>query len=136
MSAPALYLTSSQRSALDAGFAATFGTAPERYFSAPGRTEADLRSAWGRCVLIADSLHEVDMIRKIAAEKGETPEIGVRINPCDGFRRHPHSLQGLPHVHRVSGCPDPCGRRGEHHPRPDSGRGRPLRGAGLPGPWL
>ncbi len=40
------------------------------YFSAPGRTEADLRSAWGRCVLIADSLHEVDMIRKIAAEKG------------------------------------------------------------------
>ena len=51
------------------------------YFSAPGRTEADLRSAWGRCVLIADSLHEVDMIRKIAAEKGETPEIGVRINP-------------------------------------------------------
>lgn len=39
MSAPALYLTSSQRSALDAGFAATFGTAPERYFSAPGRTE-------------------------------------------------------------------------------------------------
>ena len=40
------------------------------YFSAPGRTEADLRAAWGRCVLIADSLHEVDMIRKIAAEKG------------------------------------------------------------------
>ena len=39
MSAPALYLTSSQRSALDAGFAATFGAAPERYFSAPGRTE-------------------------------------------------------------------------------------------------
>ena len=51
------------------------------YFSAPGRTEAALRAAWGRCVLIADSLHEVDMIRKIAAEKGETPEIGVRINP-------------------------------------------------------
>ena len=39
MSAPALYLTNQQRSALDAGFAASFGAAPERYFSAPGRTE-------------------------------------------------------------------------------------------------
>ena len=39
MSAPALYLTNQQRSALDAGFAAAFGAAPERYFSAPGRTE-------------------------------------------------------------------------------------------------
>lgn len=51
------------------------------YFSAPARTEADLRSAWGRCVLIADSLHELEMIRRIGAEKGETPAIGVRINP-------------------------------------------------------
>lgn len=51
------------------------------YFSAPARTEADLRAAWGRCVLIADSLHELDMIRRIGAEKGETPAIGVRINP-------------------------------------------------------
>ena len=51
------------------------------YFSAPARTEADLRAAWGRCVLIADSLHELDMIRRIAAEKGETPAVGVRINP-------------------------------------------------------
>lgn len=51
------------------------------YFSAPARTEADLRSAYGRCVLIADSLHEVEMIAKIGREKGEIPEIGVRINP-------------------------------------------------------
>ena len=35
MSAPALYLTNQQRSALDAGFVAAFGAAPERYFSAP-----------------------------------------------------------------------------------------------------
>ncbi len=34
-----LYLSSDMKRALDAGFAAAFGGAPERYFSAPGRTE-------------------------------------------------------------------------------------------------
>lgn len=38
MSLP-LILSADARQALDAGFAAAFGTAPERYFSAPGRTE-------------------------------------------------------------------------------------------------
>ena len=35
----ALYLNPNQKAALDAGFAEIFGGAPERYFSAPGRTE-------------------------------------------------------------------------------------------------
>ena len=35
----ALILNPIQKAALDAGFAAAFGGAPERYFSAPGRTE-------------------------------------------------------------------------------------------------
>ena len=35
----ALYLNPEQKVLLDAGFEATFGGAPERYFSAPGRTE-------------------------------------------------------------------------------------------------
>ena len=35
----ALILNPTQKAALDAGFAAAFGGAPERYFSAPGRTE-------------------------------------------------------------------------------------------------
>ena len=39
MSAPTLYIDPAKKSALDAGFAAAFGGAPERYFSAPGRTE-------------------------------------------------------------------------------------------------
>ena len=39
MSVPALTLTPEQKAALDAGFAGVFGGAPERYFSAPGRTE-------------------------------------------------------------------------------------------------
>ncbi len=39
MSIPALVLRSEKKAALDAGFTAAFGAAPERYFSAPGRTE-------------------------------------------------------------------------------------------------
>ena len=39
MAAPKLYVTPEMKAALDAGFAAAFGGAPERYFSAPGRTE-------------------------------------------------------------------------------------------------
>ena len=39
MSTPVLYLDAQKKTALDNGFAAAFGTAPERYFSAPGRTE-------------------------------------------------------------------------------------------------
>ena len=39
MTAPALHLEPAQKNALDAGFAAAFGGTPQRYFSAPGRTE-------------------------------------------------------------------------------------------------
>ena len=39
MVTPILIIESLQKAALDSGFAATFGGAPERYFSAPGRTE-------------------------------------------------------------------------------------------------
>ena len=35
----AFTFTSAQKQALDAGFSAAFGGSPERYFSAPGRTE-------------------------------------------------------------------------------------------------
>ncbi len=39
MSVPSLILSKQKKAALDEGFAASFGGAPERYFSAPGRTE-------------------------------------------------------------------------------------------------
>ena len=39
MSTPVLRLDPAIKNALDAGFAAAFGGAPQRYFSAPGRTE-------------------------------------------------------------------------------------------------
>ena len=39
MNTPALYLNKEEKAALDTGFAAAFGGQPQRYFSAPGRTE-------------------------------------------------------------------------------------------------
>ena len=39
MSAPRLVLSAADKQILDAGFAAAFGGTPDRYFSAPGRTE-------------------------------------------------------------------------------------------------
>lgn len=39
MTTPVLYLDPEKKNKLDSGFAAAFGGAPERYFSAPGRTE-------------------------------------------------------------------------------------------------
>lgn len=39
MDVPALKITPQMKNALDTGFAAAFGGAPDRYFSAPGRTE-------------------------------------------------------------------------------------------------
>ncbi len=39
MSVPSLILSEQMKASLDEGFAAAFGGAPERYFSAPGRTE-------------------------------------------------------------------------------------------------
>ena len=39
MAVPVLYIDSNVKKALDKGFAAAFGNEPERYFSAPGRTE-------------------------------------------------------------------------------------------------
>ena len=39
MATPVLKIDPNQKNKLDAGFAAAFGGAPDRYFSAPGRTE-------------------------------------------------------------------------------------------------
>jgi len=58
------------------------GVSPELiHYSAPGRPEADLRCAYGRCTMIADSLRDIAILADEAARRGETAEIGVRINP-------------------------------------------------------
>lgn len=50
-------------------------------YSAPGKTKADLASALGRCVLVADSLGELERIEALAAERGGILPVGVRVNP-------------------------------------------------------
>ncbi|MDU6065087.1 MAG: diaminopimelate decarboxylase, partial [Anaerococcus sp.] len=51
------------------------------YYSAPGKTMEDLKKAWGKCIFIADSFHELDLIDDLAKKHGEILEIGLRINP-------------------------------------------------------
>ena len=55
------------------------------YYSSPGKREADIAGALGKCVLIADSLHELQLIQRIAAERDMTARIGLRIHPGFSF---------------------------------------------------
>ena len=61
------------------------------YFSAAGKSDKALLTAWEHGYIIADSLGEVERIGALAARKGETRAIGVRINPdfsIDGGKGH------------------------------------------------
>lgn len=51
------------------------------YYSTPGRRKSDLEDTWGKCVFIADSLHEIEMMQMIAKQKNVIAEIGLRIHP-------------------------------------------------------
>lgn len=55
------------------------------FFSAPGRTKEDFAEALPHCTVIADSLHELDLLETVAAEWGQTLEVGLRINPAFGM---------------------------------------------------
>lgn len=62
------------------------GVAPEKIsYSAPGKTDADIRYALPKSRLIADSIGELSRIDTIAGELGGEFEIGVRINPAFGM---------------------------------------------------
>ena len=74
MSAPTLYLSASDQHALDAGFQATFGTLPERYFSAPGRTE------------IGGNHTDHQRGRVLAAAVNLDTRTAVRVNGTDTIR--------------------------------------------------
>lgn len=61
------------------------------YFSAAGKSDRALLTAWDHGYIIADSLGEVERIGALAASKGETRAIGVRLNPdfsIDGGKGH------------------------------------------------
>ncbi len=62
------------------------------FYSAPGKSEQDIRKALGRCILVADSVNELKLISRIASERGIAEEIGVRISPKFTFETD----QGLP----------------------------------------
>ncbi|MDD7766853.1 MULTISPECIES: diaminopimelate decarboxylase family protein [Anaerococcus] len=51
------------------------------YYSAPGKTMEDLQKAWDKCIFIADSFHELDLLDELAKNHGEILEIGIRVNP-------------------------------------------------------
>ncbi len=74
MSTPKLILTSARKAALDAGFAAAFGGAPERYFSAPGRTE------------IGGNHTDHQRGRVLAAAVNLDTQAAVRLNGTDTVR--------------------------------------------------
>ena len=74
MSTPKLIINSARKAALDAGFAAAFGGAPERYFSAPGRTE------------IGGNHTDHQRGRVLAAAVNLDTQAAVRLNGTDTVR--------------------------------------------------
>ena len=58
------------------------GLAKERiYYSAPGKTRYDIVGAIDKAIIIADSLHELEVLNDAAKETGKKAKIGIRINP-------------------------------------------------------
>lgn len=62
-------------------------TKEEIYFSAPGKSRLDIEESFQQAILIADSITEIDLMEEIAANKGITVDIGIRINPDFSFTR-------------------------------------------------
>ena len=72
MAAPVLYIEDKMKEALDKGFAAAFGGAPTRYFSAPGRTEIGGNHTdhqRGRVLAAAVNLDTVAAVRENGSDK-------------------------------------------------------------------
>lgn len=66
--------------------AARLGLAPhEIYYSAPGKSQADLAAALALSTVVADSLGEVDRIQAIAKRMDKRVSIGLRLNPDYSF---------------------------------------------------
>lgn len=51
------------------------------YYSAPGKSEDDIKKALGKSLIIADSINELSLLDKAAGDMGEILEIGIRVNP-------------------------------------------------------
>lgn len=55
------------------------------YYSAPGKTENDIKQSLEKATIIADSLSEIERIQNIAEKDNKTVQIGIRINPRFSF---------------------------------------------------
>lgn len=78
-------VTLSQKSGMDAD---------KIYYSAPGKSQSDLRAAMGQCALIADSYGELERLNALAKEKGWSAArplpVGLRVNPDIAFGPGPY----------------------------------------------
>ena len=86
MVAPVLIIDSVKKEALDMGFAANFGGAPERYFSAPGRTEIGGNHTdhqRGRVLAAAVNLDTVAAVRKNGTQIIRIQSKGYPISEVD-----------------------------------------------------
>lgn len=50
-------------------------------YSAPGKSKNDIKNAYSKSTIIADSFHEIDMIEEVSKKEGKKIKIGVRLNP-------------------------------------------------------
>jgi len=51
------------------------------YYSTPGKTKANIEAVLGSCHIVADSIHELQLINTVASEHHETIAVGIRVNP-------------------------------------------------------
>ncbi|NMS89301.1 pyridoxal-dependent decarboxylase [Clostridioides difficile] len=51
------------------------------YYSSPGKTESDIETVLDKCIIIADSITEIELINKISKKNNKKTKIGIRINP-------------------------------------------------------
>ncbi|HEB5001304.1 TPA: pyridoxal-dependent decarboxylase [Clostridioides difficile] len=51
------------------------------YYSSPGKTEIDIETVLDKCIIIADSITEIELINKISKKHNQKVKIGIRINP-------------------------------------------------------
>ena len=113
------------RSVFDNGFGADAASAGEVllagqaglgkeniYYSAPGKTQADIEETIDKAVLIADSLDEIKRIELAAEKKRLAVKIGIRVNPAFSFGGGP----GLPSKFGIDEAQAFACLREYHHP--------------------
>ncbi len=50
-------------------------------YSSAGKTKSDIEATYDKCIITADSYHELEVINQVAEEKGQVLRVGLRINP-------------------------------------------------------